>query len=92
MYSELENEENEANNEVKDKTSLIVNWQSLHDKVLRLEDENHRLRRETTVTSKEIELEEKKEILLIRDCAKQLSKFFLFVVFGPNSSGVFNFW
>lgn len=76
MYSELENEENEPiKNENKDKTSLIVGWQSLHDKVLRLEDENHRLRREATVTTKEIEFEEKREILLIRDCAKQLSKF-----------------
>ena len=80
MYSDIENEENEASNEIKDKTSLIVNWQSLHDKVLRLEDENQRLRRETTVTSKEIELEEKKEILLIRDCAKQLSKFCCFLL------------
>lgn len=77
MYSELENEENDNNNknEGKDKTSLVVNWHSLHDKVLRLEDENQRLRREATVTIKEIDFEEKREILLIRDCAKQLSEF-----------------
>ena len=73
MYSELENEEEEPKID-KSKTSLIVGWQSLHDKVVRLEDDNQRLRREATVTTKEIELEEKKEILLIRDCAKQLSK------------------
>lgn len=78
MYSDLENEENDNNNknDGKDKTSLVVNWHSLHDKVLRLEDENQRLRREATVTIKEIEFEEKREILLIRDCAKQLSEYF----------------
>jgi len=75
MYSELENEESESTKEdTKDKTSLLISWQSLHDKVVRLEDDNQRLRREAVVTCKEIELEEKKEILLIRDCAKQLTE------------------
>ena len=74
MYNELESDELEEISEPQDKTSLLVNWQSLHDKIVRLEDENIKLRRETNVTSKEIEIEEKRELILIRDCAKQLSK------------------
>lgn len=58
-----------------DTTSLIVNWKSLHEKIIRLEQENSSLRREAVCTSKEIEVEEKRELLLIRDCAKQLSMF-----------------
>lgn len=77
MYNDFETEEladESSANDGQDKTSLLVSWQSLHDKVVRLEDDNQRLRREATVTTKEIDFEEKKEISLIRDVAKQLSK------------------
>jgi hypothetical protein len=74
MYSEHESDEVDTP-EPRDKTCLLVNWKSLHEKIVRLEDENGSLRREAVYTSKEIEIEEKRELMLIRDCAKQLSKF-----------------
>lgn len=66
--------------ERKDKETLILKWELLHEKVLSLEDENRTLRSAATERSATLEVEEKKELQLIADCAKQLGKclFFLF--------------
>lgn len=58
----------------RDKTTLLVNWDDLHSKVSNLEEENSLLRTEATTRASDIELEERKELQLIHDCAKQLSK------------------
>ena len=60
--------------ERKDKETLILKWELLHEKVLSLEDENRTLRSAATDRSATLEVEEKKELQLIADCAKQLSK------------------
>jgi hypothetical protein len=56
-----------------DKTSILTNWEELHKKVGYLEEENLRLRTEAVARANDIEIEERKELILIHDCAKQLS-------------------
>jgi hypothetical protein len=56
-----------------DKTSILTNWEELHKKVEYLEEENSRLRTEAVARANDIEIEERKELILIHDCAKQLS-------------------
>ncbi|XP_053212702.1 1-phosphatidylinositol 3-phosphate 5-kinase-like [Panonychus citri] len=48
------------------------NWEILQEQISFLENENHKLRAEATRRTMDIEAEERKEFLLIHDCAKQL--------------------
>lgn len=57
-----------------DKTSILTNWEELHKRVGSLEEENVRLRIESTARANDIEIEERKELLLIHDCVKQLTE------------------
>lgn len=61
-------------NERKDKETLILKWELLHEKVLSLEDENRQLRDAASEKNSSLEVEEKKELQLIADCAKQLGE------------------
>lgn len=65
---------NDSISERKDKETLILKWELLHEKVLSLEDENRTLRSAAGERSATLEVEEKKELQLISDCAKQLGK------------------
>jgi hypothetical protein len=56
-----------------DKTSILTNSEELNKRVGYLEEENLRLRTEAIARANDIEIEERKELLLIHDCAKQLS-------------------
>ena len=67
-----EEEEEEANHSLEDKTSILTNWEDLHKRVTNLEEENLRLKCEAVSRANDIEIEERKELLLIHDCAKQL--------------------
>ncbi len=72
-------EEQEFQSEVSEqhsdeKTSILTNWEDLHKRVDNLEEENLRLKCEAVSRANDIELEEKKELQLIKDCAKQLSQ------------------
>ena len=62
-------------NERKDKETLILKWELLHEKVLSLEDENRQLRVAASEKTSSLEVEEKKELQLIADCAKQLGEY-----------------
>lgn len=53
--------------------SILANWEELHKRIDNLEEENLRLKRQATSIANDIEIEEKKELQLIHDCAKQLS-------------------
>lgn len=55
--------------------SFHINWESLHEQVCELQEENKRLRKEANYCLNDLEIEEKKELRLIHDCTKQLSKF-----------------
>lgn len=55
--------------------SFTINWESLHEQVCELQEENKRLRKEAHSCITDLEIEEKKELRLIHDCTKQLSKF-----------------
>lgn len=55
--------------------SFHINWESLHEQVCELQEENKRLRKEANSCITDLEIEEKKELQLIHDCTKQLSKF-----------------
>lgn len=59
----------------RDKSSLVFDWNLMNEKINHLEKENHRLRTEASAKEVDIELEEKKEVLLIHDCARQLSMY-----------------
>jgi len=73
--ADVEAEEFESPNQSSgDKASILTNWEELHKKVGSLEEENLRLRIEATTRANDIELEERKELQLIHDCAKQLSE------------------
>lgn len=82
MYSaDLENSDLQDNSPAhsnnsahKDRTTLMANWDDLHSKVYGLEEENSLLRVEANVRATDIEKEERKELQLIHECAKQLSK------------------
>lgn len=76
IYDEAEESEIESPNQylLEDKTSILSNWEELHKRIGSLEEENLRLRIESTARANDIELEERKELQLIHDCAKQLSK------------------
>jgi len=50
------------------------NWDVIQEQINILSNENHKLRSEASKRTLDIEAEEKKELLLIQDCAKQLSK------------------
>ena len=66
--------ETEANEHVEDeRTSILANWEELHKRINNLEEENLRLKCEAVSRANDIEIEEKKELQLIADCAKQLS-------------------
>ncbi|XP_054168368.1 trafficking kinesin-binding protein milt-like [Oppia nitens] len=69
---ELESEETQQS--LEDKSLLLTNWEDLNRRVGSLEEENLRLKNEATSRSKDIEIEEKKELQLIHDCAKQLNE------------------
>lgn len=70
---EFESESSERPSEVK--CSILTNWEELHKRIGNLEEENLRLKCEAISRANDIELEEKKELQLIQDCAKQLSQF-----------------
>ena len=59
--------------------SFHINWESLHEQVCELQEENKRLRQEANNCITDLESEEKKELQLIQDCTKQLCKFVSFV-------------
>lgn len=70
-------ESEEIHNSLEEKTSLVTNWEELHKKVDTLEEENLRLKCEAVSRANDIEIEERKELQLISDCAKQLSQSFI---------------
>jgi hypothetical protein len=70
---EFESESSERPSE--EKSSILTNWEELHKRIGNLEEENLRLKCEAISRANDIEIEEKKELLLIQDCAKQLSQF-----------------
>ncbi|RWS30115.1 Trafficking kinesin-binding protein 1-like protein, partial [Leptotrombidium deliense] len=57
----------------REKSSLLLNWDLMQQRICILESENVALRGEANSRKEDIELEEKKELQLIHDCAKQLS-------------------
>ncbi|CAG2114624.1 unnamed protein product, partial [Medioppia subpectinata] len=70
---ELESEEQSLQS-IEEKTTSVSNWDELNKKILNLEEENLRLKCEATSRANDIEVEERKELLLIQDCAKQLTE------------------
>ncbi|CAG2173984.1 unnamed protein product, partial [Oppiella nova] len=69
---ELESEE-QPHQSLEDKSIGLSNWDELNKRIGSLEEENLRLKCEATARANDIELEERKELQLIHDCAKQLS-------------------
>ena len=71
---ELESEE-QPHQSLEDKSIGLSNWDELNKRIGSLEEENLRLKCEATARANDIELEERKELQLIHDCAKQLSPY-----------------
>ena len=67
-----------------EKCSFVSNWDELHKRVGNLEEENLRLKCEAVSRANDIEIEEKKELQLIHDCAKQLSQSSIYYNFFDN--------
>lgn len=62
----------ESPSPLKDKTTFLLSWEELQNKIKKLEEENVKIRSEAAARAFDIENEEKKEMQLINDCAKQL--------------------
>lgn len=80
IYSEdLEIDESEFDSEhsLSDRNAVLTGWDELQKRVRSLEDDNTKLKTESLLRALDIENEEKKELQLIQDCAKQLSKYFI---------------
>lgn len=77
IYSaDFEAEESESeSHSLKDKASILLSWDELQKRVESLEEENIKLQSEAVLRAIDIENEERKELQLIHDCAKQLSKY-----------------
>ncbi|RWS16376.1 Trafficking kinesin-binding protein 1-like protein, partial [Dinothrombium tinctorium] len=76
-HADLEKSETESESPnrspLRDKHTLLLNWDLMHQKICSLEAENILLRSEANARKEDIEYEEKKELQLIHDCAKQLT-------------------
>lgn len=68
---EFESEHSSLN----DRNALLSSWDELQKRIKSLEEDNLRLKNDALLAAISIENEEKKELQLIQDCAKQLSKY-----------------